>query len=260
MATTVSTPIKIEYPAADKQPLELRIEAGACRLRLEPGAGDLWVSGSCDDPSGSIIIDTTVDAGRASIKVGRSLVDAFGFLSGVPELRLQLGVQRPFALSIAAGASENHFELGGLPLTRLEANHGAGSMEARWSTPVPGTVGRMKFGAGAGKTELYGLGNVPFEELLVEGGAASYLLDFSGQSLESGFVRVSTAMASVEVRIPSTLPAEVTSEVLLGHPEAIGFRRRGDVWLTPAAADGSPVKLRIKSSMVMGRLSLVALG
>src|SRR5579864_2480852 len=178
MATTASTPIKIEYPAAEKQPLELRIEAGACRLRLEPGTGDLWVSGSCEDPSGSIIIDATVDAGRASIKVARSLVDAFGFLSGVPDLRLQLGVQHPSALSIAAGASENHFELGGVPLTGLEANHGAGSMEARWSTPVPGTVGRMKFGAGAGKTELYGLGNVPFKELLFEGGAASYLRDF----------------------------------------------------------------------------------
>ena len=131
-------------------------------------------------------------------------------------------------------------------------------MEVTFSAPLPVPTTRMKFGVGAGKTDVYKLGNVNFEELAVEGGAASCLLDFSGSGLQNGSVRVSTAMAGVEVRIPAALATELTSENLLGQPQAdSGFMRRGGAWLSRAAAEGRPVQLRIKSTMVMGQLRLV---
>lgn len=256
MAAVMTSPIKIAYPAVEGE-LALRIEAGACRLRITPGEDDSWISGTYQDPSGSIALETTVEGKGAWIRVGRSPADVFGFLSGLPELDLRLGKARPFAMTIAAGASENHLEFGGLPLTGLEVNHGAGAMEIRCSTPLPGRTARMKFAVGAGRTELSGLGNVNFDELLVEGGAASYVLDFSGRGLQSGWARLSTAMASVELRIPATLACEITTENLLGAPAAdAGFSRHGNTWLSKAAAAGAPVQLRIRSAMVMGRLSL----
>lgn len=259
MATTMATPVTIQYPPVEGD-LELRIEAGACRLKLAPAEGDAWLTGSYRDPSGSIEIEASVEGNRASIRVGRSPADIFGFISGIPELSLGLGKQRRFALSIAAGASENHLELGGLPITRLEINHGAGSVDVIFSAPLAAQTSLMKFGVGAGKTSVTGLGNVTFEDLAVEGGAASCLLDFSGTGLESGTVRLSTAMASVEVRIPKDLPAEVTSENLLGRPQAdLGFVRRGNAWVTPAALE-KPTKLRIRSTMVMGQLRLTTIG
>ena len=257
MATTMTTPISIPYPSVDGD-LDLRIQAGACRLRVTPVDGEAWITGTYQDPSGSILVTSEVEGNRATIHVGRSAADFFGFLSGVPELTLQIGRQRPFSLTIAAGASENHLELGGLPISRLEINHGAGSMEVKFSAPVTVPTTSMKFGVGAGRTDVHTLGNVNFAELAVEGGAASCLLDFSGSGLQSGSVRLSTAMAGVDVRIPAGLATEVTSENLLGQPQAdTGFTRRGGAWLSRAAADGKPVQLRIRSTMVMGQLRLV---
>ena len=256
MATIASTPIRLDYlPAAGD--LELRIQAGACRLKVSPGGSGAWITGSYHDPSGSVRLDCSVEGHRAVIQVGRSPADVLGVISGIPELDLELGKGRPFALSIAAGASENHLELGGLPLTRLEIGHGAGSVAVTFSEAVPTSRVVMKFGVGAGKTDVYGLGNVDFEDLAVEGGAASCLLDFSGEALQSGAARIATAMASVEVRVPEGLSTEVTSDNLLGRPHAdAGFARRGGCWLNHAAAVGKPVQLRIRSAMVMGSLRL----
>jgi hypothetical protein len=258
MATTLLSPIKIAYPPGTGD-LEVRIQAGACRLHISPAGEQAtdWITGRYQDPSRSIAVDATVDGNRASISVGRSPADIFGLISGVPELWLEIGAARPFALTVAAGASENQLDLGGLPLRRLEVNHGAGSMDVTFSTPVQGRTSSMKFAVGAGKTVVTRLGNVNFEELAVEGGAASCVLDFSGTGLTSGRVRVSTAMASIEARIPAALSTEITSEHLLGHPQAdAGFTRQGNTWLNPAAAKGTPIQLRIRSALVMGQLRL----
>lgn len=176
----------------------------------------------------------------------------------MPELTLQIGMRRPFGLTIAAGASENRLELGGLPLTSLEIKHGAGSVDVSFSAPITVPTKTMRFGVGAGKTDVHHLGNVNFEELSVDGGAASCMLDFSGSAVVAGTARLSTAMAGVEVRIPAGLAADITSENWLGQPVADeGFSRRGGVWLTRAAVEGKPIKLRIRSTMVMGQLRLV---
>jgi hypothetical protein len=74
--------------------------------------------------------------------------------------------------------------------------------------------------------------------------------------LRNGFVRLSTAMAGVELRIPEQVPTEVISESVLGRPDADGgFERRGSVWLNRVAL-AKPVSLRVRSSMVMGQLKL----
>lgn len=257
MATTMTMPISIPYPSVAGD-LDLRIEAGACRLRLLPDEDEAWVTGSYHDPSGSITVTTAVEQNHAFIRVGRSPADVVGFLSGVPELTLRLGKQRPFSLTIAAGASENLVELGGLPLRRLEINHGAGSMDVTFSTPVPVPTKTIRFAVGAGRTDVRGLGNVNFEELSVEGGAARCILDFSGKGLTAGSVRIATAMASVEVRIPPGLAAEVTSENLLGRPQAdAGFIQGGGAWRTRGAGETGSIQLHIRSSMVMGQLRLL---
>ena len=256
MTTMTATPITIPYPNVEGE-LELRLEAGACRLHVMPGEDHAWITGTYEDPSGTISVESSLDGNRALLRLGRSPADILRLMSGIPELTVVLGKQRPFRLGIVAGASENDLELGGLPISRLEINQGAGSVEATFSKPSTVPLRLMKFGVGAGKTCLYGLANANFEEIAVEGGAASCVLDFSGSALQNGSVRISTAMASVEARVPEGLATEVASESLLGqpHPDA-GFIRRGGAWLNHAAALGKPVQLRIRSTMVMGQLRL----
>ncbi|HYM51259.1 MAG TPA: hypothetical protein VET65_11910 [Candidatus Limnocylindrales bacterium] len=257
MSTTLTTPITVPYPAVEG-PLELRISAGACRLHLAPGDHEAWITGSYVDPSGGIAVSTEGEGNRMWIRVGRSPADMFGVISGVPELTLHLGRARPFSLMVEAGASENQVDLGGLPLLRAEMNHGAGSMEVTFSTPNPVPMTLLKFGVGAGRTQVTQLGNANFEELSVEGGAASYLLDFGGAFTRPAEVRLATAMASVEARIPRTLAVELTSENLLGQPRLDGgFTRKGSRWLSQAAAAGGTPLLRIRSTMVLGQLTVV---
>lgn len=256
MATTISTPITIPYPdvAGD---LALRIQAGACRLRVVPSDKDAWITGSYGDLGGSINVTSQTEANRLTIRVGRSPSDFFGWMNGVPELTLEIGKTRPFALTIEAGASENHIDLGGLPITRLAVSHGAGLSEVTFSAPNPVVMSELKLAVGAGKTEAFKLGNANFQTLAVEGGAASYVIDFQGTAVQNASARIATAMASVEVRIPPELAVEVTSTSLMGQPRAdSGFVQRGNAWLSPAAAQGKPIQLRLHSSMVMGQLLL----
>ncbi|HEX9095201.1 MAG TPA: hypothetical protein VF990_03765, partial [Candidatus Dormibacteraeota bacterium] len=116
MATTLTSPITIPYPGVPGD-LELRIQAGACRLKLIPADHDAWVTGSYVDPSGGITVSSQTEGNRVTVRVGRSPADFFELINGVPELTLEVGKARPFALVIEAGASENHVELGGLPIT-----------------------------------------------------------------------------------------------------------------------------------------------
>lgn len=256
MATTMTSPITIPYPDVPGD-LELRIQSGACRLRLNPAAHDAWITGSYLDSSGTIAVNSLTDGNRVTIRAGRSPADFFGLMSGVPELRLDVARTRPFALVIEAGASENHIDLGGLPITRLRLSHGAGSAEVNFSAPNPVVMTELKLGVGAGKTEARNLGNANFQTLLVEGGAASCILDFGGGPLNNASAQISTAMAAVDVRIPIELAAEISSENLLGQPRAdAGYVLRGSTWLNPAAAEGKPIQLRIRSAMVMGQLQL----
>jgi hypothetical protein len=256
MATVTTQTITIPYPGVAGD-LELRIQSGACRLKLTPGDQDAWITGSNVDPGRSITVTDQTDGNRVTIRVGHSPADFFGLVSGVPELTLQVGKARPFALVIEAGASDNHIDLGGLPIPRLQLSHGAGAMEITFSAPNPVVMSELKFAVGAGKTDGLYLGNANFKTLLVDGGAASYVLDFAGATLENATARISTAMASVELRIPTALAVEVTSENLLGQPRAdLGFAQHGHVWLSPAAVQGKAIQLRIHSSMVMGQLQL----
>lgn len=258
MATTLTSPITIPYPAVQGD-LELRIQAGACRLKLIPADHDAWVTGSYVDPSGGITVSSQTEGNRVTVRVGRSPADFFELISGVPELTLEVGKARPFALVIEAGASENHVELGGLPITRLNLSHGAGAFDVTFSAPNPVVMSELKFGVGAGRTVARQLGNANFRSLVVDGGAANYTLDFEGATLQNATARISAAMASVAVRIPAELAVEVTSANLLGETRAdAGFTWNGGAWLSRAASQGKPIQLRIHGAMVMGQLHLTS--
>ena len=55
----------------------------------------------------------------------------------MPRYELELGRQRPFALTIETGASEFDLDLGGIPLSRLMVRQGAGKFELGFLAPNP---------------------------------------------------------------------------------------------------------------------------
>jgi hypothetical protein len=160
-------------------------------------------------------------------------------------------------LSIDAGASENRLELGGVPLTRLMLNEGAGKATVLFSAPNPAHMDLLKLGVRAGAVEAHGLANAAFEQMRVEGGAAGVQLDFGGTLQVDGQVQIATALSGIELIIPVDLAGEVTWSSLLGVPVVdAGFTRRDDAYCTPAALAAIEPRLRIHNAAALGGLRL----
>jgi hypothetical protein len=260
MTDTGVTAINIPYPdASDRQ---LRIAVGACRLTIRPGDGEAWVTGTHKDPTGARPPKIAQEGGTIRITEEHTAAEMWSLLSagfpyGVPSYELTLGKGQPYWLTIEAGASENNLDLGGLPITRLVVKHGAGRTAIDFSAPNPKEMSLIEIGSGAGKTEINNLANANFAELLVEGGAAAYTINFAGTLRRDAHARVTTGMASVEIGIPAATAAKLTVESPLGHVE-VGeefTRKEGACW-TPAAVNGQTPMLTVYATVALGTLRI----
>ncbi|MGZ6284859.1 MAG: hypothetical protein ACXWQ5_16380 [Ktedonobacterales bacterium] len=255
------TPINVPYP--DARDLHIRITEGACRLRIVPGEGEAWITGTYKDPSGMRPLHISQEGGMVRITEQQAASGLWGWLraghgfSQIPTLELALGKARPYWLTLEIGASENQLDLGGLPITRLSVKHGAGKTEIDFSAPNPQPMSLMEIGAGAGSTELRNLANAHFIEMLVEGGMAGYVLDFGGTLQQDAHARVSAALASVEISVPASTAARVSTESQLGNIEiGEGFTSKENAFWTRAAVEGRTPVLTASVNVTLGSLKL----
>src|SRR5512136_1142373 len=146
------TPISIAFPGATDR--TLRIAVGACKLKVAPGAGQAWVTGTYTDPSNSLPPLIQQEGGEARIMQNYQAFNPFGLFTKVPQIDLALGSAQPYALSVEVGASENNFDLGGLPITRLAIKQGAGNVIFNFSAPNRQPMSLLKLEAGATALEM----------------------------------------------------------------------------------------------------------
>ncbi len=259
--TSTVTPIEIAYP--DASDLHVRIAEGACRLKIAPGASDAWISGTQRDPSGLRPLQVSQQGGAVTLTEQPSTSSMWDWLrSGhgipdVPLIELAFGKARPFRLTVEIGASENQLDLGGVPLSRLALRHGAGKTVLDFSAPNPQPMTLMEIGAGAGSTELRNLANAHCAELLIEGGMASYTLDFGGVLRQDAHARITAALSSVEITVPASTAARIVTESQLGHIEpGNGFTMKEGAFWTRAALEGRTPTLTIAANVTMGSLRL----
>jgi hypothetical protein len=150
-------------------------------------------------------------------------------------------------------------DLGGLPLTRLEIKHGADQLRLDFSAPNPQLLSQIDISGGAGSTEITNLANANFSDMTVEGGAAGFGLSFGGVLLRDAHVRVQTSLAGVEISIPRSTAAKITSETGLASVEVgEGFTKEAGMIMNQAALEGKKPTLFIQASVTLGSLGLVA--
>ncbi|MEA2528229.1 MAG: hypothetical protein QOF73_5456 [Thermomicrobiales bacterium] len=249
------TSIQVVFPEADNR--QLRITVGPAKLRIAPGDGELWVSGTYRDPTGRTPCRVTTEGAKARISQDHRWR---GLLRNAPVFDLQLGKAQPYGLTLESGATDDSAcDLGGLPLTSLDVRHGAGKLDLDFSAPNPLPMDRFHLQAGAAETEVTNLANANAAEVTIEGGAASFTLDFGGTPQRDARVKINAGAASVEVRVPATTAAKITPHAILGSVEAgDGFMtREGAYWTEGAVAGGTPV-LTIDASVALGSLRLRA--
>lgn len=252
------TPIEIPFPTSDA--LHLRFAVGACRLLVKPGSGPGWVSGAYDDPSNAIPLRIVQDGDPGSTRITQafSWPEVWARPQYPPTFDLALGKDRPFALSLDMGAGEGIVDLGGLPLTQLTVNFGAGKQTIDFSAPNPQAMERVRVAAGAASLELVRLANANVAEVSIEGGAAAYVFDFGGQLRRNMAFKVTAGMSSVEIHIPSGTAAQVTTETVLGSVDmADGYMKKEGAFWNEAALRGATPLLSISASVVMGSIRVV---
>jgi hypothetical protein len=252
---TSITVLQIPFPEASDR--KLRFSIGPAKLRIVPGEGDDWISGTYDDPSGKVPCRVATEGGTVRISQENRWR---GVLRKSPVFDLQLGKAQSYALTIESGATDDSAcDLGGLPLTMLDVKHGAGELDLDFSAPNPNSMDRIHLVAGAAEVEARNLANANAAELAIEGGAASITLDFGGTLQRDTRVRINAGMAAVEVRVPSATAAKIAAHSTLGTVDAgDGFTtREGGYWTEGAVAGGTPV-LSIDASIALGALKLRA--
>lgn len=253
---TEPMPIDVEFP--DEPVLHLRISVGACRLRITPGGeGAKWVTGTYEDPTGSMPYKITREGGTVRIAQKQGLGTLKSPFSGAPTMNLSLGKGKAYTLIIESGASESAIDLGGLPITLLAIKKGAGKADFDFSEPNPGEMDMVDIDAGAVSLSLRNLANANFASMSLDGGAASYELDFGGELKRDSDVKINAGVSTVKVSVPASTPAKITPGSVLGSLD-IGdglTKKEGAFWTEAAMAGKTPV-LNIVTSVALGTLML----
>jgi len=253
-----NTPIHVAYPEA--KDLHLRIALGACRFTARPGAGQDWIAGNYNDPTGSRPVRILEEEAGATITEAEpSLAQVPAAFGGVPRYEVEFGRKRPFALTIETGASDFDLDLGRVPLSRLMVKQGAGKFELDFSEPNPEPMQLFDVSSGAAAIELENLANANFSEMRLSGGAASYDLDFGGTLSRDAQVSIETGVSGVQVTVPAAASASVFAETTLGSVDVgDGFTKREGAFVTEAALGRDAPTLTIRVGVRLGALQLRA--
>lgn len=250
------TKSRLDVPFPPEAPRHLRVSIGPGKLTLRPGAAEPWVTGTFSDIEGAFAPRIETDRGDATISHRGS--GTFRIRGGItPNLDLSLGTAHPYDLTIEGGANDILCDLGGLPLTAFSGQFGAGRIRINASAPNPVALSRLQISTGATDLTVSNIANFNASELLIEGGAAAFHLDFGGQLRRDCSARISTGVASVTITLPRDLAARVKANTTLGSLSiGDGFMTRaGAYWTEPALTTDGPV-LTLEANSSLGSLKV----
>ncbi len=194
---TESTPASISIPFPDVEEPRLRITAAPARLKIGAGTSEPWVEGTYTEMEGGTGFKLSTSGNVTHLATDWRVSK---LRKGLPHFDLALGRAMPYSITIESGASDkNHCDFGGLPLTSLEFKQGAGEFVLDFSKPNPVEMTMLNVSAGASSIELRNLANSNAAEVSITGGAASFLVDFSGALQRDMHARINSGMAEVKI-------------------------------------------------------------
>ncbi|MBZ0310635.1 MAG: hypothetical protein K8I82_31545, partial [Anaerolineae bacterium] len=244
---------ELEIPYPETQNPHLKMGVGACRLNARPARkSDLMLEGTYTHPTGDVMPRIIQDGSTMILEQGNlaSAAGLRGFMKQVPVFDLHLGKSRPYMMTISAGAYEGKFDLGGLPLTGLKLEQGAGSVRFDFSSANPEMMEKLWVEAGAASIKMDNLLNASFREMKMNTGAASTVLDFGGLLTHEAVVKIDGGMASLRIIVPAETPAQFEYKNTLGSVKFDdGWAKQGSVYLTDAALEGRHPLLIFQVSM-----------
>lgn len=243
----------ISVPAPKAGDAELSLSFGAGELRLAPGAEGELVQGTATYNIRDLKPIIRQDGNQVSVRQGDYQFNNVPTLRNIKNIwDLKLG-DTPMDLTIEAGAYEGRMELGGLALTGLTIRDGAADVKVSFSSPNAAEMSLLRYETGASDVTLTGLANANFQNMLFDGGAGNYELDFSGDLQRDAIVNIDCGLGDLTLRIPEGVRATVTFEGGLSNVNvSSNWGRRGDTY----TQDGDGPALTIVIDMGAGNLTL----
>jgi len=162
----------------------------------------------------------------------------------------------PMRLTVGMGAGTSKLDLGGLRVSRLSVNGGAGDTTVTFNAPNPEALSTMEVNSGAGKIELGSAGNANFERLTVKGGAGEVALDLNGAWTRSASVDVIAGVGKVTVRVPREIGVKVkTGPSPVGKLVVEGLTSTGDGYTNDIYATAE-IKLDVSLTTGVGEVTV----
>ena len=193
--------------------LEIKCTFAAGRLYIEPApiAEAVKIDAEYDPDRIDLEVDYRVrgESGQLTIETdhhGRN-VD-----TDDNELSLTISDKWPTELRLNLGACKGDLELGGVPLTLLDLEIGAASGSISFSKPNPMRMRRFNIDVGASSAKIFKIGNANAERVKCSVGAASSVLDLTGEYHGETEVDISVGVASADIVLPSNIPVRVESD------------------------------------------------
>lgn len=245
----------IKVPAQDASPASLTIKFAAGELNIAPGAGADLVQGTATynvDKLKPAVTQTASGVTLSSPDISNDAVPLNLNTKVENTWDLELGNQ-PMDLTISAGAYHAKMDLGGLSLTSLDVHDGASYVEMDFSQPNLVSMNQFSYTTGASDVQLTGLANAHFSQLVFNGGAGSYTLDFTGNLNSDAEVTIKAGVCQVTLLIPDGIPVVFDISGGLANVDMQGSFQGGGSAFNQS---GSGPSLTIHVDMGAGSLTL----
>ncbi len=255
----VTFPINISYPEA--LPLSLRLDFPAGRLNVEAGA-ETFITGEviCSHPGWEPKV--LIQGGNVAIRQNKIEGDFGRWRHFKNDWALQLGTLQPFTFHANAGAGQAILALGGLPITSLFLDCGAGEMKANFSRVNPQKTDLIRLNCGAGHIQIDQLLNANTELIKVEIGAGQADINFTGEALTRDLqAKINVGVGQANVNVKRGIAVQVESEsgqnFLSKFRVASPLRQVGPtLYQTPDFATTTDPKLTIRIQSGLGAVDV----
>jgi hypothetical protein len=173
----------------------------------------------------------------------------------VNKWNLRFGSTVPMNLSIQAGAYKGTWELGSVRLQSLKWEEGASQSTIAFSQPNPDKMDVFNFKTGASTVKLTGLANLNFAEMVFQGDAGSYTLDFGGKLKRSANAEIKTAASTMTVTVPVGTSARINLKSKVSNIKTVGSWTTSGTTYTTGKEDAAD-KLTVNIDIGAGQLTL----
>lgn len=253
-----SQDINLAYPTAQPS-LSVSLQIGNGSLVVSPSEGG-GITGSTDTNVPEWRPETTNSGGQITLRQGR--ISEQVIFDSYNNWNLQIGKDKPLALTVSNRDANATLELGGLSLQGLTLQGRDGDARVTFAAPNPitGIVGQVTMRQG--NLTLDDLLNSGIRQLNTESTSGDQSFIFDGQTLQDTMnVNARTSTGEVVIRLAANIPAQVTFRTTSGvvqQTDMSVFVAKGNrVYETNAFATTEGARLFIEVLTVTGDVRLL---